>query len=92
MEFLPSTFSLEQNYPNPFNPETSITFSLDKAGKATLTVYNMIGQKVATLIEKKLAEGVHQVDFSASNLPTGVYFYRLQVGNQVSMKKMVYMK
>lgn len=88
----PSTFSLKQNYPNPFNPSTSISFSLKKAGMTSLVVYNMIGQKVATLVNRNLTSGEHTVSFYADNLPSGVYIYKLNAGSQMLSRKMVLLK
>ncbi len=72
---VPVKYSLEQNYPNPFNPSTMIRFSLPQANKVSLVVYNLLGQKVATLVDKELTAGTHEVDFNAANLSSGVYFY-----------------
>jgi hypothetical protein len=83
---------LHQNYPNPFNPSTKISFTLSKTGFTTLAVYNVLGQKVATLLEQQLSAGEQTVPFDASRLSSGVYFYKLQSGNINEMKKMVLMK
>jgi hypothetical protein len=88
----PNKFSLSQNYPNPFNPTTTITFNLAKSGYATLSVYNVLGQKVATLVSGNLNAGSHQINFNASNLSSGVYFYRLESDNNTSIKKMMLLK
>ena len=85
-------YSLSQNYPNPFNPTTEITFVLPKAGNVTLTVFNMLGQKVATLINGSQASGVHSVTFNATNLSSGTYFYRLESGSTTLVKKMMLLK
>lgn len=90
--YTPTNFSLRQNYPNPFNPSTKIVFSLGKSGFTSLTVYNILGQKVNVLLAKELTAGVHEVNFDASNLSTGVYLYKLQVGNNVAVKKMMLIK
>jgi hypothetical protein len=89
---LPATFDLVQNYPNPFNPTTRISFTLAKAGYTTLTVYNVLGQKVSSPVEQNLGVGLHEVDFDASKLTTGVYFYRLESGNNFVVKKMMLVK
>jgi hypothetical protein len=91
-DFYPSSFSLNQNYPNPFNPSTKISFNLSNAGKTSLSVFNVLGQKVATLIDKELTEGYHEVQFDASTLSTGVYFYKLESGNNLEIKKMMLLK
>jgi len=93
---LPEKYSLEQNYPNPFNPSTTITFALPKAGMTTLTIYNIIGQKVAVLVSDYLQAGVHTVTFNASSVngsvTSGLYLYKLQSGEFVSIKKMLLLK
>jgi hypothetical protein len=88
----PGRFALEQNYPNPFNPGTKISFNLEKSGFTVLTVYNVLGQKVAIPISGLLAAGFHELNFNASNLPTGVYFYKLESGKQLAVKKMMMLK
>jgi hypothetical protein len=88
----PTKFSLSQNYPNPFNPTTRITFTLEKSGFAQLSVYNILGQKVATLISGNVSAGQHEVNFNATNLSTGVYIYKLESGNNTSIKKMMLLK
>jgi hypothetical protein len=88
----PGRFALEQNYPNPFNPGTKISFNLEKSGLTILTVYNVLGQKVATPISGFLAAGSHELNFNASDLPTGVYFYKLESGKQLAVKKMMLLK
>lgn len=91
-EAIPTRFELAQNYPNPFNPSTKISFSLTRPGFTTLTVFNVLGQKVATLMEKEVAAGSYDVDFDASRLTTGVYFYRLESGNNSAVRKMMVLK
>ncbi len=71
-------FRLFQNYPNPFNPETKIKFSLKKAGKIKLSIYDILGKKISTLIDGYLTSGLHSINFKASNLSSGVYFYRIE--------------
>ncbi len=88
----PLSFGLQQNYPNPFNPTTIIKYSLDKPGMVKLSVYNVLGQEVSTLVNNYKEAGYYTVNFNASNLPSGTYIYRLQTGNQVSVKKMILMK
>ena len=77
----PQNYVLKQNYPNPFNPKTVIPFNLAKTGHTRLTVYNMLGQNVATLVDEELDAGTYKVFFNADDLPSGVYFYRIQSGN-----------
>ncbi len=87
-----SDFALEQNYPNPFNPVTRISFSIPQTGFVNLSVYNVLGEKVVTLINEIKSAGNHAVDFDASELTSGVYVYRLQAGSSVSIKKMTLIK
>ena len=87
-----SGYKLEQNYPNPFNPVTNIKFYLPKAEKVELTVYNMLGQKVKSLINENRSAGYHTVTFDASNLASGVYVYVLKAGNVKLSKKMTLLK
>ncbi|MGA9364215.1 MAG: T9SS type A sorting domain-containing protein [Bacteroidota bacterium] len=89
---VPGRFALDQNYPNPFNPSTKLSFSLGKPGYATLTVYNILGQKVATPIAGILTVGYHELNFDASKLPSGVYFYRLDSGKNSDVKKMMLLR
>ena len=88
----PNTFALEQNYPNPFNPSTTISFSLAQAGFVTLKVYNVLGQEVATLLQDRRDAGSFQVSFDASNLSSGLYFYRLETEGFVSVRQMMLIK
>ena len=88
----PADFALNQNYPNPFNPTTTITYFTPKASKVTLTVYNLLGQKVRTLVNKNVTPGNHTVTFKANDLASGVYLYRLEADNFTSIKKMVLLK
>ena len=86
-------FRLDQNYPNPFNPSTNIRFNLPNAAKVNLTVYNLLGQKVATLIDgKTMNSGTHAVGFNAQTLASGVYIYRIEAGSFVSNKRMTLIK
>jgi photosystem II stability/assembly factor-like uncharacterized protein len=89
---LPIAVSLEQNYPNPFNPSTTIRYGLPKRSNVTLTVFNTLGQVVATLVNETQNAGHHDVKFEASGLASGVYFYRLQAGEYVATKKLLILK
>jgi len=89
---VPHQLSLQQNYPNPFNPSTRIVFDLAVAGHTTLSVYNMLGQEVARLIDGKLNPGVHSIAFDAAHLANGVYLYKLESANQSVVKKMLLLK
>jgi len=89
---IPQNFSLNQNYPNPFNPTTQISFTLPEAGLTTLEVYNMLGQRVATLVNNDMSAGTHSVNFNAEALSSGVYIYRLTAGNTSLTRKMMLVK
>jgi hypothetical protein len=88
----PGVFALTQNYPNPFNPSTSISYTLKNNGKIRLTVFDLLGREVAVLANEIQTAGQHEVKFSANSLSSGVYFYKLQAGNQVITKKMMLLK
>jgi len=85
---LPLTYSLDQNYPNPFNPSTTINFSIEKDAHTRLTIYNILGQRVATLVDSDLAAGRHSVVWDASGLASGLYLYRLESGDYTEVRKM----
>jgi len=89
---LPSEYKLYQNYPNPFNPSTKIKYQVKEAGKVVLKLYDILGSEVTTLVNEEKNPGTYQVDFNASSLSSGVYFYRMQAGNFVSVKKLILMK
>lgn len=89
---LPTEFTLEQNYPNPFNPTTVIKFGLPEQSNVTLKVYNLLGQEVATLLNTVKAAGWHEVNFNAASLSTGLYIYRIEAKDFVSIKKMMLVK
>lgn len=89
---LPEKFELSQNYPNPFNPSTIIKFSIPSAQIVTLKVYNAIGQEVKTLLNENKKSGIYEIEFNASDLPSGVYFYNIQVKDFVQTRKMLLIK
>ena len=89
---LPTDFSLEQNYPNPFNNATVIKYAIAKAGRYKMSVYNVLGQKVATLIDSDLQPGSHSVNFDAASLSSGVYIYSITGAGKTVTKKMVFLK
>ncbi|MEK7249768.1 MAG: T9SS type A sorting domain-containing protein, partial [Bacteroidota bacterium] len=92
-EIAPIEFALEQNYPNPFNPETNIKFSVEETARATLEIYNLLGQKVATLFDDVVEAGYYQtVKFDGANLASGMYLYRLQSGQKSDLKKLMLLK
>ena len=88
----PNVYSLAQNYPNPFNPSTLIQYSIAEPGNVTLEVYNMLGQKVAQLVNGTQNAGAHTVQFDASALSSGVYIYQLKAGNYLETRKMMLIK
>ena len=88
----PVNFYLEQNFPNPFNPSTTIKFSLPESGNIKLEIFNILGEKVQTLLNEFYNAGIYTAEFNAVNLPSGIYFYQLQVGSFVETKKMVLLK
>ncbi|MCL4705276.1 T9SS type A sorting domain-containing protein [bacterium] len=89
---IPRLISLEQSHPNPFNPITTIAFELPEDGAAQLTIFNAMGQQVIVLVDQAMRAGRHEVNFDASTLATGVYFYRLRFGEQVLTKRMLFAK
>ena len=88
----PSEFALEQNHPNPFNPSTSINFNIPVSAQVTLKVFDVSGKEVANLVDNYLEAGRHSINFDASSLSSGVYYYKLASGSNVSMKKMLLIK
>jgi hypothetical protein len=104
-ENLPNKFYLFQNYPNPFNPTTKIKFTIpqsplfggdERGGLVILKVYDVLGNEIATLVNREKPPGTYEVEFNSRNLifqiPSGVYFYQLKAGNFVETKKMVLLK
>jgi len=89
---IPQFFALEQNYPNPFNPTTIIKFSLPSSGNTKLIIYNIFGEKIATLVQSYLSAGIHEVNFSSENLSSGIYLYALEFDGKREMRKMVLQK
>jgi hypothetical protein len=88
----PAKYSLEQNYPNPFNPVTKINYSLEKAGFVKLTVFDVTGREVKTLVNGNMNTGSYSVDFDAANLNSGLYFYKLESGDFIEVRKMILVK
>ncbi len=101
----PTKFSLEQNYPNPFNPSTKIKYAIptppsssplamgrNEVGFVTLKVFDVLGKEVATLVNEEKSAGSYHVDFNASHLASGIYYYQLRAGDYSETKKMILMK
>ncbi len=88
----PKTYQLLQNYPNPFNPSTIISYQLPKQGFVSLNIYNILGQKVAQIVNEVQNAGSYQANFDASNLPSGLYIYQIKAGSFVQSKKMMLLK
>ena len=96
-EKLPHKFILFQNFPNPFNPSTNIRFNLEKADDVALDIYNIVGQKVTTLINERLSAGLHEITWNGTNLDggivaSGIYFYQLKTGEKLKSRKMILLK
>lgn len=88
----PQDFTLSQNYPNPFNPSTKIQYVVSSMSYVVLKVYDILGREVATLANEEKSAGSYEVQFNASNLPSGTYFYVFRAGNYAETKKMVLLK
>jgi hypothetical protein len=89
---IPDEYVLKQNYPNPFNPTTTIEYSVPQSSYVTLKVFNVLGKEVATLVNGQNGAGRHKVNFDASTLNSGVYFYRIDADNFIDTKKMILLK
>ena len=94
---LPDSYELRQNYPNPFNPKTNIKFSLPhtsegRVSNTRLTIYDIIGNVIAVLVNEPLKPGSYEVNFDGSDIASGIYFYELQAGDFVVSKKMILLK
>jgi len=85
-------YELHQNYPNPFNPSTLINYSLAKDSRVSIIIYNVLGQKVTELVNKKQSAGNYEIEFDASNLTSGLYFYRLETPNYSKTMKMILLR
>ena len=91
-DITPAEFVLEQNYPNPFNPTTTISYQLNKNGNVQLTVSNVLGEKVKTLVNEIKQPGRYETLFDASSVASGIYFYRLQAEDYIETHKMVLLR
>ncbi|MBL7074737.1 T9SS type A sorting domain-containing protein [candidate division KSB1 bacterium] len=89
---IPSEYSLSQNYPNPFNPITTFKYALPKSSEVTLRIHNLLGQEVATLVDQTQEAGYHQVQWDATSIASGIYFYRLQAGEFSQTRKLILLK
>jgi len=89
---IPDDFVLYNNYPNPFNPETTIQYGIPHACRVTLRIYNMLGREVALLVDEQQKEGMYKITWNASDLPSGIYFYRIQAGKWQKVQRMILMK
>jgi len=89
---IPEEFRLYQNYPNPFNPNTVIKFSVPKEGHVSLKVFNLLGQKIKTLVDDVMTGGNYEINFSGDQISSGVLFYKLETDNITLVKKMILMK
>jgi hypothetical protein len=87
-----NSYSLSNNYPNPFNPSTKITYTLPERGNVSLKVYDLLGGEVAQLVNGEIEAGSYDISFNAVNLPSGIYFYKLQAGSFIETKKMILLK
>ncbi len=92
LRIIPTSYALAQNYPNPFNPTTVINYALPEQAFVHLTVYNTLGQQVATLVNEMQDAGNKNVEFDANNFPSGMYFYKISAGTFNDIKKMILLK
>jgi len=88
----PKMFALGQNYPNPFNPTTTIQYQIPIASNVSLKVYDMLGRDVAVLVNENKIAGYYTSTFDARNMPSGIYFYKMNAGNYSTVKKLILMK
>ncbi len=91
-EMLPLEFRMDQNYPNPFNPSTTIRFALPLEEHVTLVVYDLIGRKIAMLVDERMTAGEYSVVFDAAGVASGFYIYRIQAGSHVTTRRMILLK
>ncbi|MBK8550650.1 MAG: T9SS type A sorting domain-containing protein [Ignavibacteria bacterium] len=91
-ENIPAKFYLFQNYPNPFNPSTNLEFGISDSRFASLKIYDLLGNEVATLVNERLNQGTYKVKFNGNDLSSGIYFYRLSAGDYTDTKRMLLIK
>ena len=89
---IPTEYGMDQNYPNPFNPSTEIRYQLPENGRVKLEIYDVIGNLITTLIDQEMNAGYHSINWNASGLSSGIYFYRISSANFVATKKLMLMK
>jgi hypothetical protein len=89
---IPLNYDLNQNYPNPFNPTTNIKYQIPNNGFVIMKIYDILGKEVVTLINEKQIAGNYEIKFDGSNLPSGIYFYKLNVNDFSAIKKMLLVK
>ncbi|MGE5861122.1 MAG: T9SS type A sorting domain-containing protein, partial [Ignavibacteria bacterium] len=89
---IPAEFALSQNYPNPFNAASVIKYSIPKLSHVKLNIFNTLGEEIETVVNEEQSAGVYKVNWSAADLPSGVYFYQLHAGDFIETKKMILMK
>ena len=89
---IPTEFALNQNYPNPFNPSTSIKFAVPKISNVKIAVYDIAGREIATIVDEQMNAGYYSIQWNASNIASGIYFYKLQTEDFVNVKKMILLR
>ena len=89
---IPTVYSLSQNYPNPFNPATTIEYQIPKQSLVKLTIFDLLGREITTLVNEQKGAGTYSVKFEASSLSGGVYFYKLEAGNFIQTRKLLFLK
>jgi hypothetical protein len=89
---VPAEFLLTQNYPNPFNPSTKIKYSIPQSSQVTIKVFDILGNEIETLVNEDKPAGTYELTWYAEQLPSGIYFYKLQAGNFIETKKMILLK
>ncbi|MBK9227522.1 MAG: T9SS type A sorting domain-containing protein [Ignavibacteria bacterium] len=92
MNLIPKTYDLSQNYPNPFNPVTTIKYQIPEAGSVNLVIYDVLGREISTLVNTFQAAGYYEMRFDATDVASGVYFYRLKTEKFSDLKKMIILK
>jgi hypothetical protein len=89
---VPKSYELHQNYPNPFNPVTKLRFDIPKSGHVSIVLYDVLGNEAARLVDENMNEGFYETEYNAEHLASGVYFYKLESGSYISVKKMILIK